>query len=596
MSISTVSGYSDNYPQDVTHSTPDTGATTGTGGGDMLIFTQTRHDKLRSLVTASYTNNSAYTLPKGVVDTVRYQDFEEQEKSNTEPPVEPETGSGGGDMLIYSKPRQDQLRSLVLASYTNNSAYSLPKGVVDTVRYQDFEEQEKSPAEPPAEPETGSGGGDMLIYSRPRQDQLRSLVTSSYTNNSAYSLPGGVVNTVRYQNFEGEEVSPAEPPAEPETGSGGGIMQIWYTDRIYKLNTLARGYYVNQSSFALPAGVVDTGGYRSYEGNEKGIGYSAEGQVIAPNGLALSGTLSVIGDGEEIDGAAISGSFIASFPPFEGVASGSGGAGVPDQIDLRFTPTADGLASTSVGVNYPRADGFNVTYGYLGGRVYDYAGNPLSEVPVQGDGTGTVTDSEGFYYLLAPGERAATLTSLDGTVQKNATAKGGDTVTVDWQYGGISVRVVGPELKPVPNAPVTVNGENLRTNSAGEVVVPDVPPGTHDVTIMDQFEKQLEILDEGQLVKHTFEGGSRITIQCFDGTSGDSIAELPAIDVNSQTISFSSSDGEVSVLALGEGEYDILLSEGDNRYLNSRLTGELERGSVESTELLLQRKAGVTNV
>jgi len=452
-------------------------------------------------------------------------------------------------------------------------------------------------AAPGTEPETGSGGGDMGIWSKTREAQLNSMVTQGYQNLSSYTLPTGVVDTARYGTaFENYEVGTAAPSASAEAGDGGGVMDVWYKRRVPKLDTLARGAYVNASSFGLPSGVVDVKNYGTpYDQAEKGLGFYVEGQAIAPNGLALEGTLKVIADGSELSGNVVAGSFITAFEPFEGVTQGTDSdEGIPT-LDLEFEPTADGVGKELPDTSYPRSSYFDVSYGYISGLVTNRAGERLSGELVRAGTVSTFSGEDGFYYLLVPGGNGVEMTGLDGTQTKQGTAQGGDTVRIDWQYGGIQAKVTGPDGLPIENAPVTIDGDTYRTDGTGTVTVETVGLGDHDLTIMDSFEDTLTVLDEGQLAKTSFAGGAQLTVRAVDGVSGEPVVDLPAIHLQENTLSYSAPNGKVSILSVSGNEFDVLVGYQDKRYKPKELSEEVADGETNTSEVVLERKTAITN-
>lgn len=382
------------------------------------------------------------------------------------------------------------------------------------------------------------------------------------------------------------------------TGEGGGVLDVWYLKRRDKIRKLATSTFTNKSEFGVPAAVLDTSGYAaSWDQTETFLGHSVQGQAIAPNGLGLEGTMKLLdGDtGEEMDGSVVNGTFIAKFAPIDGVIGGDESDVTIGSFDMEFEPTADGMGKTQTDVGYPNAAYFNVTYGYIAGTVEDRNGNPLPDEIVRGGGTSTPTNEDGRYALVAPDAVDVEATSLNGTTTKTPTAVGGETVNVDFTYGALEVRVTGPEGRPIKNAPVEIDGTNYRTNDAGIVLVDTAGLGEHNVSIMENIEETLTVLDEGQKAKTVYKGGARMEVRLFDGANGNEIKDVPAREIDTGTGSYSDSTGLVSVLSPVGSELQVRIAEGDPRYQTIQIDRQVEDGETISDEVTLERKTAITN-
>jgi len=448
------------------------------------------------------------------------------------------------------------------------------------------------------EAESGSGGGDMSIWSTDKTTKVARLGNWTFTNNSSYNIPKGVNQTNEWSGTLSESEKNHDTSIEgssAESGSGGGKMDVWTADRKTKIARLGGRTFINNTAFSVPKGINGTRKYnQSVAESESPHGVSTEGVSLAPNGQPLSGTVKLTTEDETLLGTtSAEGSFVASGKPFEGVESGSDIMGIPE-VNASFQPKADGIKSTITDILYPEGDTLQASYGYLKGVVTDQTGSPVSGISVRAEGASTLTNETGNYALLAPGGISLTLTSLDGSLEKTATAQSQSTATLDWQYPGVDVTVFGPNQTPIEEAPVKVGDEIYKTNSVGNVSIPQLPLGEFQITIMEQFTANLEATTEGELVKYTYEGGSRLTLNVYDASTGRPVENVPAVDYTNNAASFSNKKGKLSLLSPAGNEFKVQVGVRDRRFIAQTIEKDIPQGESESVEVLLKPKPQVT--
>jgi hypothetical protein len=122
-----------------------------------------------------------------------------------------------------------------------------------------------------------------------------------------------------------------------EDGSTGDVMDIWEADRQSKIDNLATTPATNNSSFAVPAAVVDTNNnWRTTQSDaELFHGVSASGTALDADGKPLPGTAAIELNGEVMSETSATGLFTVYMSPPVGVVYG---VDTPlDAYDFRFS-------------------------------------------------------------------------------------------------------------------------------------------------------------------------------------------------------------------------------------------------------------------
>jgi len=394
-------------------------------------------------------------------------------------------------------------------------------------------------------------------------------------------------------NYTAEEANVT--PTDAISGSVSPDMEVWTLDRLTILERLGVGDVTDNSSYGIPEGVVGDSGwdYNITDGGDEFHGVSAQGAALSADGGPLTGdvTLEVAGKVESDEYA--KGSFVVTAPPPLGVYVGAS-AGL-DQYNLRFSPSSEGLDyfKENIGLSY-NAGRFQ--YGRIAGEVTDYYGNAVQGEPVIGQGDTATTDENGRYSFLAPGGVTTTLASLEQSAEEQFTAQSGTTLTVDWQFPRLSVRVLNADLNPVENAPVFVNGEVHHTDESGVVELEQAPLGSYEVVAMDEFTKSVNLEQQGIDRVITFgqdetRAGLRLTL--YDKTTGEEIAGLPAIEAEGIR-SLSNADGVLDLIDTVPREFTVTIGAGDRRYREVEVTADVGSKTVYETDLYVPRRPAIT--
>jgi hypothetical protein len=380
------------------------------------------------------------------------------------------------------------------------------------------------------------------------------------------------------------------------------VMAIWRDTRRNILLTLGQGDSANKSSFELPAGLVDHSdrshdtGFQSGTG-ERHMGFSLEGRALAPDGYPLDGSVEVLDqDGYVVGGDAVSGTFVASIQPMSSVESGENGEGV-SSYDAKFTPVVDGIGFTEQNISYPAGTTISASYGHVVGYVTTMEGDPVADevVTPESDIATAVTDENGYYTLLAPGGKNINLQGLQNTATKSVIPSEGDSVRADFVYPAVEFNVVGPRSRPAPNVPIYINGNKYETGESGRVTVSPLPLGTYDASIMGAIDREVNLISEGQLDKVNYQGGSRVDINVKDIGSGVPVEDLVAIEGDTGLVTHSGENGILSLVFIGDQDYEVEVGAGSKRYNTEVFRGEIDEGDVEVIEAQLEREIATTN-
>lgn len=324
------------------------------------------------------------------------------------------------------------------------------------------------------------------------------------------------------------------------------------------------------------------------------LGINASGGALAADGSALSGKAQIIINDSVSSSKAVKGPFRISSPPPPGVESGTDSTS--PEVDFKFIPSSSGISKldTDVGLSY---DAGTFQYGEVTGKVTDYEGSPISGAAVFGEGQGTSTNPKGKYSIAAPGGTTVNLESLNRTVTDTITPNGGQSVTVNFQFSRLVIKVVDPELNPMVGTPVKINGDNYETNDDGIVTLDRAGIKTHNVVIDGDEEISPTIGSQGVLVEEQFGdslSGYRVALS-------ESETDLPIqgttvgfkdVGVSSQT----DNNGRASAIVDVEGEREVELGRSDRRYETKTVTVVVKNGEIKSEESALSRRSNVPTI
>jgi len=403
------------------------------------------------------------------------------------------------------------------------------------------------------------------------------------------------------------EESAADPDSAVTSGSGGGVMDLWTSSRQTVLNTLSSFSGDNKSSYPYPSGLTAETAWDNV--SDKHATFGADGAFFGSDKLPLEGTLSVTASDGSLLGAGSNSKtpypFVAADPP-TGVTQGAdvSSPGPPSSFDVTFEPKAAGLTYTQENQSPLHVTLAPNIYGKVSGTVTNALGDPIGGVTVYGTGGADESDEAGEYALLSPSGQVA-LTSLEGTLEKDALIQSGGGTTVDFQAAGVRVRVVLPTGKPAENVPVVLSytGTEKETDGSGEAVWPTLTLGLTggNVTIGGLIEESISTGSEGSLVGKEISLGGVVRGTVIDG---DADAETRDVDVRVETdegdiIAGSGDDGGyVGGLTSNNWPIDatVVFGANDPRYVKREETVTLTQGNVEDLDVDLVRALTPTQV
>lgn len=532
---------------------PDSTVITGAGGDTMDLWTSYGPNlMLETVATHDFTNKAATSLPKGLIDGRLRQfssDYEAGWRSLNATPTDAESGSGGDVMDLYGYNRELQLETVAHHDFTNRSAYTLYQGVMD---------------------------GTTNPFS------------ASWANNERREL----------------ETRPGDGAL---AGAGGDDMSLWGLQREDILRRVTQHTYSNESSYLLPGGVVDATSNKfstSFETGERIMGDGVEVTAQGPENGPMTGVLSFLegADDTVVAQTELTGSALLAPPPTTAIIEGSNADSSSPSRDLLFEPEGDPLPDRRNDIEAGASYLFK--YEALGGKVTDAQGYAVSAARVSSD-LGTVeTDSYGKFEFVAPDGMGLTIEALDRTVSKNVTIGSDDNIT--FQYAGIEVKITDPNTgDPIEGAPVEIGRDQYWTDEYGEVREYELGIISYELLVMDYFTRTVDLTEQGQIVLEEFGDGSSsdeeiggAAIRVMDGESGrpvqNATAYIPDLGIRSETNSL----GRVAVLTDESGdatELEVFVARDDKRYYPARFVIDTT-GSTTEFEANLQPKAQTVNM
>jgi len=403
-----------------------------------------------------------------------------------------------------------------------------------------------------------------------------------------------------------DTLSASDPGSEAKSGDGGPVLSVWTADRQTKLRDLVGAPYTNESSFTVPAGFVDTGGWPvSFENQERKLGVNVEGNMLNADGKPLSGEAIVEASGQVFESSTVSGTFLVSSQPPVGTYLGPDTAG--DEFDFRFRPSINGISYFEGNIPFQFNSG-TIQYGEIFGTISDYDGEPVPNIAVGGQGAADVTDEQGAYVLVAPGGSTVDLRTLYDTYTFSVTLGAGERKTQDVTFPKLTIRVLDADFQPVENAPVKIDGTTHYTGADGNVELPRAQVRDYAVTVMDRFEADdVSVGSAGEEWVYTVGPGSSfgdysnlevggVKLQAVDADTGRAITDLRAVERNTGVVSLSNGEGVCKLLSEKVGdEIDVQIGTGDKRYRTQAVIGTMPDGSMLEVEVAVEPKTQVSN-
>lgn len=236
----TITNDSYDVKTDVTMAAPANAVESGSGGGDMDVWGLSRENQLDELVAIgdgrTMIDQSTYGLPTGIAPGNYMTTTQEAESTPVAPVSDAEAGDGGGNMDVWGLSRTNQLDTLAVGiPVDDQSAFGFPTGIATGSYEGTTANAEYSMDQPQLEAGSGSGGGDMNIWSVDREIQLVSLLVSTpegLTNASSYDFPTGIAPGSYENTIQAAEISMGTPTAGIEKGINV-LDEVQLTGEVY---------------------------------------------------------------------------------------------------------------------------------------------------------------------------------------------------------------------------------------------------------------------------------------------------------------------------------------------------------------------------
>jgi len=345
------------------------------------------------------------------------------------------------------------------------------------------------------------------------------------------------------------------PPDAVASGGGGGLLDV----------TL--GYNTSE--------VIDS----------ISNGESPEGSFLDAGGSPLSGTVTLFRGDEPVSQAEIEGRLVISGIVPSGVTSGTN-IEEGESLNLVFEPSITGISFAKEGfVNNPIGE---IQYGKIEGTVKDVDGEPVPDDPVEATGVVAVTEQDGSYELVGPGETEVTVRAA-GDAQSIQIAAG-NTTTINFVYSRLTVRVLTPNKTPVQGAKVRINNSQYETDSRGRATIELAKTQEYDIEV-GEFRTQEEILQSGEDILVTIgDTSSGVKVVATDGSTGQTVGGTTCEVQGSGVVGRTNDNGVVSSISNSEGEKLIVVAQEDRRYLTEEVDAQLTKGEMVQADVELTRK------
>lgn len=404
---------------------------------------------------------------------------------------------------------------------------------------------------------------------------------------------------LKNSGFESDtDESLAAPGAGPESGDGGGTMSVWEKTRVPKLKALSGKTFTNNSNFSIPPGIVNYDNQpfeQAWDQQEEKVGVRVSGQSLDENNKPMSGTVKLEQGGVVQTERDIAGNFqIAAEAPAGVVLGDDLGLGT---YDFRFSPPFAALDyfKGGIGVHY---DAGNIKYGAIAGTVTDYAGDPVDGALIAGEGEATKTDAAGSYTFRAPGGVNVTLSGVGTTKSTQTTGGTTQTVNWQYGRLVVEV-LTPSTLEPVAGAPVQIGQESYTTDEQGQAVVDPAPVATYSVLVSDQYGEEVTLQQEGDLLELRMGDESDkagVDLRVVDAETGAPITGLPGLFPTVESRAASNVGGRLRVFTDDPTEDELVIGRNDIRYQAQHYNISLTAGDTVEGRVELEPKPQVSNI
>lgn len=264
------------------------------------------------------------------------------------------------------------------------------------------------------------------------------------------------------------------------------------------------------------------------------------------------------------------------------------------------------------------------------GTVVDAKGDPVEGSPV------VVFDGDSE--IIAEAQTAPDGTySVDATPGISATVVGAGSIQIqlplqinttepgnDFQYGGLDLNLVSPDGNPLADVPVSLAGEETKTDAGGAAEFVEVPPdggggqggdgglqkGDGGTVMLDGglqsespavVDRMLRVVgrptgveprpDPGQIDFMPVQVAKQANVTAVDADSGGSVRGISAVEQTSGYTVDVGGSGTFSLFAVTPlDSIDGLIADGDRRYSTTSFQPELDDGEEADLTLELERK------
>ena len=232
------------------------------------------------------------------------------------------------------------------------------------------------------------------------------------------------------------------------------------------------------------------------------------------------------------------------------------------------------------------------------GVIRDANGDPVGgQEVVNNFGNSAISSGDGSYTLDSPANATVQVVGLDGFDSREFETEPNSEITgVDFQYGGISVKVLGPDDSPLSGVEVGIGDNSYETNNTGGVSDLTVPPTAMPISVQ-RVDTGVSITpNEGEVVSYTEEAGKMAKLDLIEQGSLDNVGSLPARELIEGAVGVSKKDGTVTLVKFdGSEDMVISLGDGDRRYKTEQFIPEIDNGEVFESKIQLERRVAIGN-
>ena len=386
------------------------------------------------------------------------------------------------------------------------------------------------------------------------------------------------------------------------SGTGGGDMDVWNSQRGTLLNKLVLSTYSNESEYSLPTGVAGSAYPSDTTSYEEWLSTAAQGYLRGGGGSILSGTMEILRGGEILSSKSVEDRYNITTSPPDGVELGEDSVSTGEPV-LRFTPES-GFSLEETGLT----TGFtivNVEYGTISGTVTDYNGDPvvservILQLQSTGESVKVFTGPLGDYSISGPGGEAVNLSVPGANIQTSTNLQSLSTETLNAQYSGLELTLELPNGSKSSNSPVILDttGVSGQTDGNGKITFTKVPVLTNvSITIYDEINKSINSGGQGVLTEDTitFGVGFQGFIRETDGAEIRNV-NVRVVKGEDEYRSKSSSEGEYALGSPEVGEVSLVVARDDRRYQTKRVREVVESGDVILRDVELQERQNIGN-